>query len=107
MEFKRYQSFKFKYFSIEQSISLNGLPEDIITDGKSYASIPHLALYDQGNGTNVVKIDPLTNQITKTYEVGKGPQHLIIHNDNLFISGHIIVKIGTKLFWYCSNKFNY
>ncbi len=74
-------------FSIEQSISLNGLPEDITTDGSNlYASIPHLALYDQGNGTDVVKIDPLTNQITKTYEVGKGPQHLIIHNGNLFIS---------------------
>ena len=69
------------------------------TDGTNlYASIPHLALYDQGNGTNVVKIDPLTNQITKTYEVGKGPQHLIIHNDNLLFPGHIIVKIGTKLF---------
>ena len=74
-------------FAIEQSIPLNGLPEDITTDGTNlYASVPHLELYDQGNGTTVVKIDPLTNQTTKTYEVGKGPQHLIIYNNNLFIS---------------------
>ena len=35
-------------FAIEQSIPLNGLPEDITTDGTNlYASVPHLELYDQ------------------------------------------------------------
>ena len=36
-------------YAIESSITLEGLPEDIVSDGANlYVSIPHLALYDQG-----------------------------------------------------------
>ena len=74
-------------YAIIEQISVEGLPEDIITDGTFlYASVPHLVLYDQGNGSSVIKIDPNINEIIETYEVGKGPQQLVIHNNSLWIS---------------------
>ncbi|MDC0881967.1 hypothetical protein OAQ12_03375 [Candidatus Marinimicrobia bacterium] len=74
-------------FAIENSIPLNGLPEDIVTDGTYlFVSIPHLALYDQGNGSTVVKIDPAAGQVITSYEVGRGPQHMVIHNNKLIVS---------------------
>jgi len=74
-------------YAISEQISVEGLPEDITTDGTFlYASVPHLELYDQGNGSNIIKIDPNTNQIIETYEVGKGPQQLVIHDNSLWIS---------------------
>ena len=77
-------------YAIEGNIVLEGLPEDIVSDGANlYVSIPHLALYDQGNGTNVVKIDPNTNQVIQNYEVGRGPQQMVIYEDNLIVSSTI------------------
>ena len=74
-------------YAIIEQISVEGLPEDITTDGTFlYASVPHLVLYDQGNGSSVIKIDPNINEIIETYEVGKGPQQLVIHNNSLWIS---------------------
>ena len=74
-------------YVIEDFITLEGLPEDIITDGEFlYASIPNLVKYDPGNGSSVVKIDPSSNQIIETFEVGRGPQHLIINNNILWVS---------------------
>ena len=74
-------------YVIESKIKLDGLPEDIITDGNYlYTSIPHISLYDQGNGTNVIKIDPSNNTIIDSFDVGRGPQHLLINGENLFIS---------------------
>ena len=74
-------------YAIEGNITLEGLPEDIISNGAYlYISIPHLALYDQGNGTSIVKIDPNTNQIIQSYEVGRGPQQMVIYDDNLIVS---------------------
>ena len=74
-------------YAITNNISVDGLPEDITTDGTFlYVSVPHIALYDQGNGSHIIKIDPDINEIIETYEVGKGPQQLVIHNNNLWIS---------------------
>ena len=74
-------------YAITEQIPVEGLPEDITTDGTFlYASVPHLVLYDQGNGSSVIKIDPNINRIIETYEVGKGPQQLVIHNNSLWIS---------------------
>ena len=74
-------------YVIEDFITLEGLPEDIITDGEFlYASIPNLVKYDPGNGSSVVKIDPPSNQIIETFEVGRGPQHLVINNNILWVS---------------------
>ena len=74
-------------YAITDQISVEGLPEDITTDGTFlYASVPHKTLNDQGNGSNVIKIDPETNEIVEIYETGKGPQQIVIHNNNLWIS---------------------
>ena len=61
-------------YDIENQIVLDGLPEDIISDESFlYVCISNLEIYDQGNGSSVVKINPETNQVVETYEVGKGP----------------------------------
>ena len=73
--------------AIESSIQIEGLPEDIITDGNSlWVSVPNLALYDTNNGTKVVKIDLTTEQIVETYEVGRGPESLTFFNDEIYVS---------------------
>ena len=74
-------------YAIEDQIAIEGLPESITTEGTLiFVSIPHLELYDQGNGSSVIKINPETNEIVETYEVGNGPQQMIIHNNSLWIS---------------------
>ena len=41
---------------------------------------------DYSSANSVVKIDPENNQVINTYEVGKGPQQLLIENNNLWVS---------------------
>ena len=74
-------------FSIVSSISLDGVPEDIVTDGNNlWVSIPQQVLYDGNNGSSVVKIDLNSETIIETYDVGRGPEHMLIQNDILWIS---------------------
>lgn len=74
-------------FSIISSISLDGIPEDIVSkDEYLYVSIPQLELYDTNNGSTVVQINIDTEEITNTYEVGRGPEQMLIDNDDLYIS---------------------
>ena len=74
-------------YTIESTIPFNGLPEDIVTDGTYlYVSIPNLELYDTNNGTHVVKIDAVSEQIIEIFEVGRGPMQLLIDNNQLWIS---------------------
>lgn len=74
-------------FSIISSIPLDGIPEDIVSkDENLYVSISQLELYDTNNGSTVVQININTEEITNTYEVGRGPEKMLIDNDNLWIS---------------------
>jgi len=74
-------------FSIISSIPLDGIPEDIVSkDEDLYVSISQLELYDTNNGSTVVQININTEEITNTYEVGRGPEKMLIDNDNLWIS---------------------
>ena len=74
-------------YAIETSIPLQGIPEDIVYDGQYlWISLPNLELYDTNQGSSVVKIDISSNSILQTYEVGRGPQQLIIDNNFLWIS---------------------
>ena len=74
-------------FSIETSIPVEGIPEDIVSDGDFlYVSIPSLELYDTNNGSSVIKIDINSQNIVESYEVGHGPEHMILENNNLWIS---------------------
>ena len=72
--------------TIEQSIPVNGLPEDIIFDGEYlWIAIPHSDLYFN-TGNTVQKIDVDLNAVVDTIEVGEGPQQIEIMNNNLYIS---------------------
>jgi len=74
-------------YAIESSIPIEGLPEDIITDGINlWVSVPNLELYDTNDGTKVVKINLETEQIVESYEVGRGPQSLTLLNDVIYVS---------------------
>ena len=66
---------------------IDGVPEDIITDGKDlWVSVPSVDIYDQGYGTSVVKINPITKAIEESYEVGNGPQNLLLDGEKLWVS---------------------
>ena len=74
-------------YQLESPLLLSGLPEDIITDGEYlYVSMPNLALYDQNLGSNVVKIDPESMSVLETYDVGLGPESLLILNDEIYVA---------------------
>jgi len=74
-------------YSIEASISLPGVPEDIVSSGDYlWVSIPNLELYDTNEGSSVIKIDIMNQSIVEIYEVGFGPQHLILDGDFLWIA---------------------
>ena len=71
----------------ESTISINGRPEDIIFDGTYiWVSIPEISKWDGNLGTEVAKIDPSTNEVIEYLEVGRGPQVLLAHNNEIFIS---------------------
>ncbi len=74
-------------YAIESSIPIEGLPEDIITDGINlWVSVPNLELYDANYGTKVIKINLETEQIVESYAVGRGPQSLTIYKDEVYVS---------------------
>ena len=74
-------------YSIVSSISLDGVPEDIVSDGNYiWVSIPQLELYDPNNGSIVVKIDINSEDLVETYEVGRGPEQMLINDNSLWIS---------------------
>ena len=92
----------------ELTISIDGRPEDIIYDGMYiWVSIPELSKWDGNQGTKVLKIDPIFNTIIEDFEVGRGPQELLVHNNEIFISRifydedwntyHGATKIGTDI----------
>ena len=58
--------------------------------------MPNLALYDQNLGSNVVKIDPESMSVLETYDVGLGPESLLILNDGMSLE-KTIVLIGIRL----------
>jgi hypothetical protein len=71
----------------ESTISITGRPEDIIYDGTYvWVSIPELSESDGNQGTKVAQIDPSINEVIEYIEVGRGPQALLVHNNEIFIS---------------------
>ena len=74
-------------YAIESSILIDGLPEDIVSDGNFlWVSIPNLELYDTNNGSSIVQIDINSEIIVESYEVGNGPQQMILDDNTLWIS---------------------
>jgi hypothetical protein len=73
-------------YVIEESISVNGLPEDIEFDGQYlWVTIPHSDAYFS-TGNSVAKIDVSSNTVVETIEVGQGPQQIAIENGEVYIS---------------------
>ena len=71
-------------YSIETSISVDGLPESIVSDG-SYLWVGITMNADYSSASSVVKIDITTESIVETYEVGLGPTSLVLDGNNVFV----------------------
>ena len=94
-------------YSIEASIPVNGLPEDIEFDGEYlWVTIPHSDAYFS-TGNIVCKIDPFSNTLIETIDVGDGPQQLVLDNGDIYVSRtfydenwntfHGATKIGSEI----------
>ena len=74
-------------YTMEASIPIEGLPEDIKYDGQYlWVTIPHSEGIDFSPGSTVCKIDPNTNSLIETIEIGTGPQGIALDNENVYIS---------------------
>ena len=72
-------------YVIEESIPINGLPEDIMFDGNNlWVSITMNS--DWSAASSISRIDINSNSVVETIEVGAGPQNLIQHNGDIYIS---------------------
>ena len=72
-------------YEITNSIAVNGPPEDIIFDGDNiWVSITLNS--DWSDGNTVLKIDPISNTIIETFEVGNGPGDLLFHEGAVYVS---------------------
>jgi len=71
--------FNLHTYNIENSIPVGVMPEGIITDG--------IKLWVANSGEDTVhEIDIISNTVTAIYTVGQGPQNLVHHNGNIYIS---------------------
>ena len=71
-------------YGFEEPIKVNGLPESIINDGENIF-VGIMMNEDYSDASEVLKINSIDNQISKTYEVGEGPTSLVIKDKNLFV----------------------
>ena len=66
-------------------VTLDGLPESIVeNNGDIYVGIMMNA--DYSDASTVVKINPSTNYVTSTYEVGDGPTSLLVSDDKIYVA---------------------
>ena len=72
-------------YNIETSISVDGLPESIVSDG-SYLWVGIMMNEDYSSASSVVKIDMNTNSVVETYEVGLGPTSLEVDEDEVYVA---------------------
>lgn len=72
-------------YYIEGNIKVEGLPESIASDG-DHLWVAINMNSDYSSASSVVKINTEYNQIIKTFEVGKGPQQLLINENLIWIS---------------------
>ena len=72
-------------YNIETSISVDGLPESIVSDG-SYLWVGIMMNEDYSSASSVVKIDMNTNSVVETYEVGLGPTALVVDESEVYVA---------------------
>ena len=85
------------YF-IEDAIKVDGLPESIVSDGKNLWVAINMN-EDWSSATSVQKISIASKTIIKTFEVGKGPQQLLVDEDFLWVSRTYYNDNFTKTFF--------
>jgi len=67
------------------SVSFTDMPEDIVTDGESiWVSL--MLQSDYTDGSKVSKIDPVQLEVIDEYDVGAGPNEMVFHEGNVYIS---------------------
>ena len=72
-------------YVVESSISVDGLPEDIMFDGTDlWVTITMNS--DWSSASSICRIDMNTNSVVETIEVGDGPQNLIQHDGDIYVS---------------------
>ena len=92
-------------YVVESSISVDGLPEDIMFDGTDlWVTITMNS--DWSSASSICRIDMNTNSVVETIEVGDGPQNLIQHDGDIYVSRtfydaswnafHGSTKVGTE-----------
>ena len=72
-------------YNIETSISVDGLPESIVTDG-NYLWVGIMMNEDYSSASSVVKIDINSNLVVETYEVGLGPTSMVIDDGDIYVA---------------------
>ena len=73
-------------YNLNTFVSLEYVPEDILTDGNFlFVSAPHQDLYDN-QGSKVIKIDLSDGNVVETYEVGLGPEQMYLDGNLLYVS---------------------
>ena len=72
-------------YNIEASISVDGLPESIVSDG-SYLWVGILMNEDYSSASTVVKIDMNTNSVVETHDVGLGPTSLVVDENEVYVA---------------------
>jgi hypothetical protein len=72
-------------YVIEESIKVEGKPESIVIDGTDlWVGIQMNNDYSDGN--KLLKISTITNSISKTFKIGKGPTSLTVSNGNVYVA---------------------
>ena len=71
-------------FEIIGEIPVDGLPEDIVSDG-NYIWVTINMNSDWSDGNKVLKINTENSEIEE-YIVGAGPKNLVLHDDGVYIS---------------------
>ena len=85
------------------TISTDGMPEDILeVNGKIYVSINMNSDWSAGN--SVLEIDPSTYSITNNFAVANNPEHLVVMDNNLFITSTYYDENWTT--FYAMSKIN-
>ena len=72
-------------YVIEGSIKVEGKPESIVVDGTDlWVAIQMNNDYSDGN--KLLKISTVSNSISETHEIGKGPTSLTVSNNNVYVA---------------------
>ncbi len=70
---------------ISDTISINGMPEDIIYDDENlYVSVPMNS--DWSTNDDILKIDVSSQAVIDTFDVVAGPERLLISDNKLFVA---------------------